>query len=100
MISSFYPPISGQATSPLNENIINIVEDEDDTQELENNIQLLNHFIEQLDKLNRALLLLYLDNHSYKEISEILGITETNVATKINRIKHKLKKQFAQQQTS
>ena len=52
-------------------------------------------FIDKLDELNKALILLYLDNHGYKEISYILGITETNVATKINRIKQKLKKDFA-----
>jgi len=87
-------------TLPLDENIIQVVEDDSDAQDLENDIQLLNRFIGRLDKLNKALMLLYLDNHSYKEISEILGITETNVATKINRIKHKLKKQFAKLQTS
>ena len=35
-----------------------------------------------------------MDNNTYKDISEVLGITETNVATKINRIKQKLKQQF------
>jgi RNA polymerase sigma-70 factor (ECF subfamily) len=48
-------------------------------------------FINQLDALNRALMLLYLDDHSYAEIAEILGISETNVATKLSRIKQKLR---------
>jgi RNA polymerase sigma-70 factor (ECF subfamily) len=47
----------------------------------------LNEFIERLDPLNRALVLLYLDGNSYREIAEVLGITETNVATKISRLK-------------
>lgn len=40
-----------------------------------------------LDPLNRALLVLCLEDRSYREIAEVLGITETNVATKINRLK-------------
>jgi RNA polymerase sigma factor (sigma-70 family) len=39
-------------------------------------------FIEELDALNRALMLLYLDDNSYAEIAAILGISETNVATR------------------
>ena len=52
-------------------------------------------FIDQLDPLNRALILLYLEDRSYAEIAEILGISETNVATKISRIKQKLRSQVA-----
>ena len=40
-------------------------------------------------------MLLYLDSKSYSEIADILGITETNVATKISRIKEKLKQNFS-----
>jgi RNA polymerase sigma-70 factor (ECF subfamily) len=47
--------------------------------------------INRLGKLERALILLYLEDRSYKEIAEIMGITTTNVSTKINRIKEKLK---------
>lgn len=47
--------------------------------------------IGQLGKLDRALILLYLEDRPYKEIGEIMGITPTNVSTKINRIKEKLK---------
>ena len=47
--------------------------------------------INQLGKLERALILLYLEDRPYKEIAEIMGITVTNVSTKINRIKEKLK---------
>ena len=50
-------------------------------------LAILNQFISRLDPLNKALVLLYLDGNSYLEIAAILGITETNVATKINRIK-------------
>ena len=42
-----------------------------------------------LGKHDKAIILLQLDGYSYDEISEIVGITKTNVATKINRIKQK-----------
>ena len=48
-----------------------------------------------LSKLDKALILLQLDGYSYDEISEIIGLTKTNVATKINRIKLKLKNQLS-----
>lgn len=63
---------------------------------MEEEINLLQKFIQELKELDRALMLLYLDEKSYKEISEIIGITETNVATKINRIKKILKLKFEQ----
>jgi len=48
-------------------------------------------YINRLGKLERALILLYLEDRPYKEIAEIMGITATNVSTKINRIKEKLR---------
>lgn len=59
------------------------------------NIVMLYDFIERLDEMDKALILLYLDDNKYKEIADILGITETNVATKISRIKKSLKEQFS-----
>lgn len=83
-----------KSLAPFAENIILI--DESDKQAVsETDIELLNQFIDQLDKLNKALMILYLDNHSYSEISDILGISVTNVATKISRVKEKLKRQFS-----
>lgn len=59
------------------------------------NIALLQQFINELNTLDRALMLLYIDGKSYAEIAEILGITETNTATKINRIKNHLKQKVS-----
>lgn len=59
--------------------------------ELENNLVMLHRLIDQMKELDKALVLLYLDSKSYKEIAEIIGITETNVATKISRIKETLR---------
>jgi RNA polymerase sigma-70 factor (ECF subfamily) len=55
-------------------------------------LRLLDAFVAQLDALNRALLLLYLEEHSYRAIAEILGISETNVSTKINRLKERVRR--------
>ena len=63
-------------------------EDEDD------NIKKLNQFIQELKPLNKALMIMYLDNKTHQEIAAVLGISETNVGTKINRIKKELKKKF------
>lgn len=46
--------------------------------------------ISQLDPVNRSLILLLLDGYSYNEISQILGISSSNVGVKINRIKKQL----------
>ena len=77
------------------ESIFRIEEDTSEEQtELNYHLKLLQEFIQNLNELNKAIMLLYLEERSYEEISEILGITKTNVATKISRIKLKLKKEF------
>lgn len=54
-------------------------------------ILLLRRAIQQLKKLDRSIMLLLLEECSYKEIGEITGLTSTNVGAKINRIKTKIK---------
>jgi RNA polymerase sigma-70 factor (ECF subfamily) len=61
---------------------------------LSENIKQLYHFISKLNELNKALILLYLEQYSYEEIASTLGISKTNVSTKISRIKKHLKKEF------
>ena len=70
------------------EHLLNITEEAvNQTEE----IFLLYQFIEGLDPLNKALVLLYLDGNSYQEIADVLGIRETNVATKLSRLKKTMK---------
>lgn len=57
-------------------------------------VNLLHRFIHELKAMDKALILLYLDGLSQKEISKIMGITATNVSTRIGRIKHLLKEKF------
>ena len=78
----------------MNDELINISDENSANGHLDQQLETLHRFINNLDKLHKALMLLYLENYNYREISEVLGISETNVATKINRIKKRLKTWF------
>lgn len=54
-------------------------------------LQELYRMISNLSKMERALILLWLDERSYQEISIILGISLSNVGVRLNRVKDKLK---------
>lgn len=83
-------------TISMGEHLIEIV-DENLEEGLEENLNALQKFINELRPLDKALMLLYLEEKSHKEIAEIIGITSTNVATKIGRIKEQLKQKFSTQ---
>jgi len=53
--------------------------------------EILYECIDELNQLNKAIILLFLDGNSHDEISEITGISKTNVGTRISRIKEQLK---------
>jgi RNA polymerase sigma-70 factor, ECF subfamily len=48
--------------------------------------------IRHLSEVDRALILLYLEEKSYQEIAEILGTNGNNIGVRVNRIKERLKK--------
>ncbi len=50
----------------------------------------LHELINQLLPIEKAIILLWLDEYSYEEIADIIGIERNNVATKLHRIKNKL----------
>lgn len=54
----------------------------------------LYRFIHAQPPLDRALLLLYLEERSYRDIADVLGLSETNVATKIGRLKQRLRNEL------
>jgi len=68
----------------ISENEMNIEDDD--------NLRLIHRAISSLNKIEKALIMLYLDNKSNEEIAEIIGITQNYVRVKMNRIKGKLKK--------
>jgi RNA polymerase sigma-70 factor (ECF subfamily) len=55
-------------------------------------LQLLYRAISQLNKVEKAIILMWLNELPYREIAETLGITEKNVSVRIVRIKGKLAK--------
>ncbi len=72
---------------PLTVDLESIAEDENNVEQLRELYRLIN----QLSKIEKAIALLYLEEKTYDEIGEIVGITRGNVAVKLNRIKTKLK---------
>lgn len=58
------------------------------------NLRLLIEAIQSLNEIDKSIMFLYLEDKSHEEISEILGISKTNVGTKINRIRIFLKNKF------
>ena len=68
----------------------------DDKTEEDQQLNLLEHFISELKEFDKALMILYLEDKSHAEIAEILGMTVSNVGTKIGRIKDKIKTRFSQ----
>ena len=64
-------------------------EEEDETEAM---LRQLYRMINRLGELEKSITLLYLEEKSYEEIAEITGLTVTNVATRLSRIKEKLRK--------
>jgi RNA polymerase sigma factor (sigma-70 family) len=58
-------------------------------------LAMLQRLIASLDPMHRALMMLYLDDRSHRDIAEILGISESNVGTKIGRLKQRIREQLA-----
>ncbi|MBK8055969.1 MAG: sigma-70 family RNA polymerase sigma factor [Saprospiraceae bacterium] len=79
---------------PLVEELTSIREEE--STEKQEQLSLLEKFISELNELDKALMFLYLEDKSHSEISEIMGLTVSNVGTKLGRIKEKHKKKFSQ----
>lgn len=79
-------------TVPLQET--EIAEEESGNAATDERIVLLQKVIAALPPLDRGLMLLYLDDHSYREIGEVLGLSETNVATKLQRLKQRVREEM------
>jgi len=66
-------------------------------EESDERVHALYRCIDALDPLDRALLLLYLEERSYREIADILGLSETNVATKLGRLKQRIRNDMSEE---
>ncbi|MBQ6770879.1 MAG: sigma-70 family RNA polymerase sigma factor [Bacteroidales bacterium] len=76
-----------QTHESINEEITGISENTTEQEQ----VQQLYQLIQKLNQEEQALIYLYLDDKSHKEIADIMGISVSNVGTKIQRIKLKLK---------
>jgi RNA polymerase sigma factor (sigma-70 family) len=70
---------------------------ETDDNDFEEKMKIFRQQIDNLNLLDKGIVMLYLENKNYEEIAQIVGISESNVGTKISRIKEKLKKQITKQ---
>ena len=75
-------------TVPMTAQVADLEADSETTEQLRELYKLIN----QLGKLERALILLWLEERSYQEMADILGISKANVAVKLTRIREKLKR--------
>jgi len=62
--------------------------------EADDRVRALYSVIDGLPPLDRALLLLHLEEHSHRDIGAILGLSDSNVATRISRLKQRLKRRL------
>lgn len=96
-ISYHRKSIKEQPTLLTPEHEAAIIYDDEPTRRTEHDLNLLQQFIQELNEMDRALMVLYLETKSYGEIGKIMGISESNVGTRIGRIKEKLRKKFLKQ---
>ena len=86
-ISRLHHNIRQPKTVSITTSMADLFPEESEREQLKELYQL----ISQLDELERALILLWLDNKSYEKIAEILGISVSNVGVRINRVKARLR---------
>ncbi|MBP2833441.1 sigma-70 family RNA polymerase sigma factor [Aquimarina sp. U1-2] len=60
--------------------------------EVEQQLKLMYAAVKELNDIEKALVFLYLEDKSYRDIAETMGISEVNARVKMNRVKTKLKK--------
>ena len=97
---SFYRKNKNKPSTVItSEHLIDIADSTDSSEQAENDLILLHRFIHELKDLDRGLMILYLEEKPYKEIAEIIGISESNVSTRISRIKDRLKQRFQTHQS-
>lgn len=82
----------GRQTVPIEEN--EIADDNPGDTETDERVAVLQKIINALPPLDRGLMLLYLEDRSYREIAEVLGLSETNVATKLHRLKQRVREEL------
>ncbi len=80
------------STKPLADSEAALLKTDSEPNRKDDNFTALYSAIRQLSEVDRAVILLYLEEKSYQEIAEVLGTNATNIGVRINRIKKRLKK--------
>lgn len=88
-ISGFRKQTRKVKTEDLQEVHFNISEGGDDSEE---NLQRLQWAIRQLSEIDRAMIMMALEEVPYEEIAETMGISQNNVRVRMNRIREKIRK--------
>jgi len=86
---SQYRKDSKVMVAPVDKIEVNIPDDEEKGMEDER-AKILHRAIDRLSKAEKSVIILYMEDYPYEEISDIIGISVSNVGVKINRIKKKL----------
>lgn len=80
---------------PLDPELLNRMEDRENLEEEQ--LAILHAHIKKLNLIEKGIILLYLEGKSYEEIAAITGFTQTNIGTRLSRIKQKLKDQITKE---
>lgn len=81
-----------ESKSPLYEQFRETDKMEDDRNDEKEKVKLLYRAISKLNQIDKAIILLWLDEKNYEEIASIMGTSKNNVSVKLVRIKRKLEK--------
>ena len=70
---------------------VNLVYSEIKSNQVDDQLDFIYKCIGELNHLEKGIILLYLENKSYNQIAETMGMSESNVGTRISRIRQKIK---------
>ncbi len=84
-----------QYDKPLEEEIFTLAEDKSHDEHKEK-VEVLYRFIDQLNEFDKALVILYMEDRSHSDIAAVMGISVSNVGTRLSRIKNRLKTSITQ----
>lgn len=88
-ISFYRKEKSRKRTKNAFQQVIELVDESEDIKNEQ--VELLNRFIENLNSIDKAIIILFLEGRKNKEIADIMGFSVSNVSTRMNRIKIKLR---------
>jgi RNA polymerase sigma-70 factor (ECF subfamily) len=80
--------------SDIDPEAYSVAEENSNEAEIQSNVNILYKYIATFNDLDKAVIFLYMEKCTYKEIAEVTGISEKNVSVKLVRIKEKLRSLF------